>query len=764
MHGSAEINHGHVCHFAGHSIVVLILCLFVLGQNHLHAQTKGCVDGKCKNKDGTFIYDNGDKYVGEWKNSMREGYGKMYFANRDVYEGNWLADMRSGTGVLTMHFGHTYSGNWLDDKYHGKGIYTKQENYIYDGNWENGNKSGYGEEKISWRDNYAGEWLQNKKHGKGKLVKNSGETYEGDWNNGEQEGYGVYTWPNGDKYEGQFRQGRFEGNGKWTGIKGTQYNGDWSDGKKNGVGVFILAEGHRYVGEVKDDAIHGQGIITYADGKVYEGSFLKGKKSGYGSVKAVNGASYKGNWLDDKFHGDGMYIDEKGKVLNGKWQFGVYINENPVQRLDLSFSKYQYPYRIGEFKALIVDGTNLVSYGNCPTFPPGGGSRIGNHWFTSDLNSGVSSVLDIESLSSYVYKNNNPIKHRNKVYSSDISRVYSSGGYNEQLYLLETRVKAGKTLERRKQVFPMKFEMRTHGVVETFQINQFATGSGLILFSAASTYTHKQQLFIGSIENNKLINIDLTVLDNRFKYAPNYVGYYQGYLQGKECNSNWSPYAVFQHEDVITSFVAMTLRDHGGTALKAVQYNTTTKVTTLSNTDFNIGLGFSKYHNQSTLGGEIYFLAETGGFINVMCGDSEKPFNISDVSRTMVNHNFQLSYFDKNLNKLNQITLDNFTFITYVREVGNYIVVGGYSKTKGYVGYPNPVVTVLKKENLTATYTKFFALKNGTVDLIRSDDTFIYVAISGYFHSDDEQKNPVKPCLIVDRLNDKGVFENDLFE
>ena len=40
-----------------------------------------------KIKLGIYRYINNDKYIGENKNIIREGYGKYYYSNGDKYEG-----------------------------------------------------------------------------------------------------------------------------------------------------------------------------------------------------------------------------------------------------------------------------------------------------------------------------------------------------------------------------------------------------------------------------------------------------------------------------------------------------------------------------------------------------------------------------------------------------------------------------------------------------------------------------------------------------
>ena len=41
---------------------------------------------------------NGNKYEGEWRNGLRNGYGTFYWLTGQVYKGQWLDDHMHGNG------------------------------------------------------------------------------------------------------------------------------------------------------------------------------------------------------------------------------------------------------------------------------------------------------------------------------------------------------------------------------------------------------------------------------------------------------------------------------------------------------------------------------------------------------------------------------------------------------------------------------------------------------------------------------------------
>ena len=93
------------------------------------AKKQGCIDGNCINGQGTYLFVDGNKYVGEFKD------GKQY-----------------GQGTFTFAHGDKYVGEFKDGKMHGQGTYTFANGQIYNGIFEGSNfvkrnKVGISEEK-----------------------------------------------------------------------------------------------------------------------------------------------------------------------------------------------------------------------------------------------------------------------------------------------------------------------------------------------------------------------------------------------------------------------------------------------------------------------------------------------------------------------------------------------------------------------------------------------------------------------------------------
>ena len=76
------------------------------------AFAEGCVSGDCANGYGTYVYDSGDKYVGESKNNLAHGQGTQTFANGNQYVGGFKNNERDGQGTYTFADGEIVRGIW----------------------------------------------------------------------------------------------------------------------------------------------------------------------------------------------------------------------------------------------------------------------------------------------------------------------------------------------------------------------------------------------------------------------------------------------------------------------------------------------------------------------------------------------------------------------------------------------------------------------------------------------------------------------------
>ena len=102
------------------SILILILLGFTLPS---FAQ---CISGDCNNGYGTYVYKDGTKYIGNFKEGRAHGQGACYYVSgdKDRYIGEWANHNYNGKGVLVYKSGKMERGVWQ----RGKLIMVEEQN------------------------------------------------------------------------------------------------------------------------------------------------------------------------------------------------------------------------------------------------------------------------------------------------------------------------------------------------------------------------------------------------------------------------------------------------------------------------------------------------------------------------------------------------------------------------------------------------------------------------------------------------------------
>jgi len=221
------------------AILVIVLFPYVLiGQGE-------CISGDCENGQGTFIFNSGDKYEGEFQSGFRHGMGTYLWED-----------------------GKQYKGIFKNGNIHGKGIFR----------WPNGDK-------------FLGNYKDNKMHGTGTFLWADGRKYKGDYVDGKMHGEGIYTWPDGSRYNGQFADNMRNGKGVFKYTDGKLYRGEFYNNKKQGQGILIWPSGKAYSGEFTNDEMHGSGKLIYPDGRKLEANYAYGESSTPGESVSDNNTS-----------------------------------------------------------------------------------------------------------------------------------------------------------------------------------------------------------------------------------------------------------------------------------------------------------------------------------------------------------------------------------------------------------------------------------------------------------------------------------------
>ena len=122
-----------------HLIFVTFL-LFIVCQVHSQSNNNstGCISGDCENGQGTYIFDDGIKYEGDFKNGHLTGKGTIYWPNGNTYTGELLNGKRHGLGYSKLKSGASYRGFFYNGKQHGYGSAYDENRKSFGGKWKNG--------------------------------------------------------------------------------------------------------------------------------------------------------------------------------------------------------------------------------------------------------------------------------------------------------------------------------------------------------------------------------------------------------------------------------------------------------------------------------------------------------------------------------------------------------------------------------------------------------------------------------------------------
>ena len=257
-------------------------CIFC-NENILGINLKEHTEKKCKIR---IIYENGLKYIGEYKNNKKEGYGKMYYSEGNKYEGEWKNNEREGYGILFVN-----------------------GNIYYEGDWKNNYSEGYGTIYFSNEMTYKGKIKKDKMEGYGKLFdKKNDIIYEGNWKNNKINGYGIIM------------------------VSGIIYAGEWLNNKRDGFGILSFDNEIQYIGEWKNNKVEGYGILYHKNKIIYRGEWKNNLREGYGIEYNNLKGKYKGRWKHNLKDGLGIEYNSDGCV-EGRF-------ENGEMKHVLSYSKY----------------------------------------------------------------------------------------------------------------------------------------------------------------------------------------------------------------------------------------------------------------------------------------------------------------------------------------------------------------------------------------------------------------------------------------
>ena len=84
---------------------------------------------------GTYVWNSGDKYVGNWFHGEQHGNGKYTWPSGNCYEGQWKNGEMHGKGTRTFASGCKYIGEFKNDEICGHGTWYNSDGSTLEGEW-----------------------------------------------------------------------------------------------------------------------------------------------------------------------------------------------------------------------------------------------------------------------------------------------------------------------------------------------------------------------------------------------------------------------------------------------------------------------------------------------------------------------------------------------------------------------------------------------------------------------------------------------------
>jgi hypothetical protein len=226
---------------------------------------RGAMRGAVLHGKGEYV-SKSYKYDGEWNDGLKQGEGTYMWENGDRYAGHFSADRPDGKGKYQFANGDSYEGDVQSGVISGRGAYTSKNGDVFEGSFQNGKPHGVGVYRFASGDRYEGEMVGGTMQGKGRYVSKNGDRVEGPFAGGRPQGKGTYYFSNGDRYEGELHGGALTGQGTYFYSSGMKYEGEMRQGQPQGKGTFWFLDGTRFEGDFENGLARAKGEIVKQDG------------------------------------------------------------------------------------------------------------------------------------------------------------------------------------------------------------------------------------------------------------------------------------------------------------------------------------------------------------------------------------------------------------------------------------------------------------------------------------------------------------------
>ena len=133
---------------------------------------------------GTYVWENGSTYTGQWRKNKMSGEGTLAFADSSSYKGSFEKGLFHGYGEYIWPNGNWYKGWFSQGKKSGNGKFSLENGMSYQGSWAKDNINGIGKMRYPNGSEYHGEWRDNLPHGNGIMLYADGKMSQGTFEKG----------------------------------------------------------------------------------------------------------------------------------------------------------------------------------------------------------------------------------------------------------------------------------------------------------------------------------------------------------------------------------------------------------------------------------------------------------------------------------------------------------------------------------------------------------------------------------------------------
>ena len=280
----------------------------------------------------TVLYENGVRYVGEWRNGVRHGKGVETYP-AEYFTGVWEIDSvllgsynytavyrvpyearlsnHSACRVVTYSELKTAIESWLFSisECNSEGHYSGQVNSA-------GQRHGYGVQNYSDGAVYRGYWANDRQHIIGRHVSAKGDKCEGMWADGQFTGWGHCVFTNGNAKEGQWKDGKLNGSGRIKSEENIRI-GWFKEDELSEFGVKIVSVSEFTIGTWEGNMPNGN-MLKFKKNILLWGEYKAGVLQGNITVLYENGVRYVGEWRKGMRHGKGVEY-YPAKYITGVW-------------------------------------------------------------------------------------------------------------------------------------------------------------------------------------------------------------------------------------------------------------------------------------------------------------------------------------------------------------------------------------------------------------------------------------------------------------